>query len=322
MTFASPNLDLPFIAPAQAQKHVTHNEAISKLDVLTQLVVTEFDIDQPPAEPEEGACYHVGQNPVAAWQGAQGQLAFFSGNGWQFLDPQPGWRAWDIATTQLRVFSAETWLPVKASLDDIESLGVNANADTTNRLTVASDASLFNHLGAGHQLKLNKNTVGDTSSLLFQQDFSGHAEIGLVGDNDLSVKVSDNGSDFITAMKIRGSDGMLEAPCFRSGLLTVARDEVAIIPTIGDGGMIALSLVNPGDPQAPHNALLAYDTGGTLLLVTLVSGTGIINHGTDTLDGSNGEVGRTNLAVTSEGIQIENRFSDSGVYSYTFLNTY
>lgn len=35
----TPNLALPFILPAQAQKHVTHNEALQRLDALVQLVV-------------------------------------------------------------------------------------------------------------------------------------------------------------------------------------------------------------------------------------------------------------------------------------------
>ncbi|MBO6548108.1 MAG: hypothetical protein JJ964_00645 [Rhizobiales bacterium] len=31
------NLQLPFIAPSQAQKHVTHNDALLALDALIQL---------------------------------------------------------------------------------------------------------------------------------------------------------------------------------------------------------------------------------------------------------------------------------------------
>ena len=34
-------------------------------------------------------------------------------------------------------------------------VGVNVAADTTNRLAVSSPATLLNHEGAGHQLKLN-----------------------------------------------------------------------------------------------------------------------------------------------------------------------
>ena len=38
----SANLSLPLLMPAQAQKHVTHNEALQVLDALVQLVVQEL----------------------------------------------------------------------------------------------------------------------------------------------------------------------------------------------------------------------------------------------------------------------------------------
>jgi hypothetical protein len=34
---ATPNLTLPYIMPSQAQKHVTHHEAIRALDALVQI---------------------------------------------------------------------------------------------------------------------------------------------------------------------------------------------------------------------------------------------------------------------------------------------
>ncbi|MFN3315094.1 MAG: DUF2793 domain-containing protein, partial [Hyphomonas sp.] len=50
----SPRLNLPFIQQAQAQKHVTHNEAIERLDLLVQLVVEGFGATTPPVDPQEG----------------------------------------------------------------------------------------------------------------------------------------------------------------------------------------------------------------------------------------------------------------------------
>ncbi|MBS2268064.1 DUF2793 domain-containing protein, partial [Salmonella enterica subsp. enterica serovar Typhimurium] len=53
----TPNLQLPYIAPSQAQKHVTHNEAIRALDALVQLCVASRTLKEPPAEPREGNRY-------------------------------------------------------------------------------------------------------------------------------------------------------------------------------------------------------------------------------------------------------------------------
>jgi hypothetical protein len=49
----SPNLGLPYIMAAQAQKHVTHNEAIRSLDVLVQLSVVDRDLNGPPSLPAD-----------------------------------------------------------------------------------------------------------------------------------------------------------------------------------------------------------------------------------------------------------------------------
>ena len=47
----TPNLSLPYLATAQAQKHVTVNEALSQLDGLVQLSVLDRDLASPPGSP-------------------------------------------------------------------------------------------------------------------------------------------------------------------------------------------------------------------------------------------------------------------------------
>ena len=51
------NLSLPYILASQAQKHVTHNEAIRALDCLVQLSVESRVLTSPPASPVEGGRY-------------------------------------------------------------------------------------------------------------------------------------------------------------------------------------------------------------------------------------------------------------------------
>lgn len=92
------------------------------------------------------------------------------------------------------------------------ALGVNATADTTNRLAVASDASLFNHAGSDHRLKINKNAAGNTASLLFQSNWSGRAEFGLAGDDDFRVKVSADGAAWHDALAIDRASGGVVLP--------------------------------------------------------------------------------------------------------------
>ncbi len=321
MSDISPKLNLPLIAPSQALKHVTHNEALLRLDAITQLSVEALGVTTPPNPPVEGACYGLGLAAQGEWAGHDGDIALFFNAGWQFLTPQPGWRAWDISTAQIKVFTAGQWLAIDLSLDNVEGVGINSSYDAVNRLALSSEASLFNHAGAGHQLKINKASAADTASLLFQSAFSGHAEIGLAGTTDLVFKVSDDGSNFTTALSARAQDGLVEVPCLRSGMIVIAANAVASLIPPGPAGMVFISQVNPGLPQVTNSGIFAYDTGSSPDLLTLVAGSGFENLGVTSLSGTTGLADRTSIAVQSGAIQLENRYIASGDYSYTFLNS-
>ena len=59
MSDATTHLLLPYILAAQAQKHVTHNEALRLLDGLVQLSVLDRDLTAPPGSPADGDRYIV-----------------------------------------------------------------------------------------------------------------------------------------------------------------------------------------------------------------------------------------------------------------------
>lgn len=213
------NLDLPYILPAQAQKHVTHNEAIRALDALIQVSLVSASQTEPPAQPQEGDRHVAGAGATGAWQDRDGMLAHFQDGYWSFHPPQPGWLAFDRETERLILFRETGWAPVSetllqalAAIQNLPLLGVNAMADAQNRLAIASPGTLFNHEGTGHRLAINKAAAGDTASLLFQQGFSGRAEIGLAGNDDLSVKVSADGAEFRTAIAIDRTSGRVSLP--------------------------------------------------------------------------------------------------------------
>ena len=91
---ATPRLGLPAIEAAQAQKHVTHNDALVLLDCLTQLTVESRALTAPPVTPAEGDCYIPAAGASGAWSGWDNQLALFSGGGWLRIAPVSGLRAW------------------------------------------------------------------------------------------------------------------------------------------------------------------------------------------------------------------------------------
>jgi hypothetical protein len=138
-------------------------------------------------------------------------LALRMEGAWRFLTPRKGWRLWVEAENLLLVFDGTNWAgsSTPTQLQNLILLGVNAAADATNKLAVSSSSVLFNHVGAGIQFKMNKNAAANTASLLFQDNFSGRAEVGLTGDDNLHFKVSADGSTFFESLIVAGANGVV-----------------------------------------------------------------------------------------------------------------
>lgn len=212
MSDQSPILALPLLQAAQAQKHITHNEALMQLDVVVQLAVASRTLGVPPVSPTAPARYIVAAAATGAWAGQSGKIALWQDGAWQFFAPLAGWRAWIAAEDAVAVFNGTAWKTSAESPMSVPQLGVSATADATNRLSVSAPATLLNHAGAGHQLKLNKAAPTDTASLMFQTGFSARAEMGTTGSDDFAVKVSPNGSSFNTALAVAAGTGEVTLP--------------------------------------------------------------------------------------------------------------
>lgn len=199
----TPNLNLPYIMAAQAQKHVTHNEAIRALDAIVQIAVIDKDLTSPPPSPTDGNRYIIAVGAIGEWAGKDDQIAAWQDGAWMYYSPKKGWLTWIEDEEQIYVWSDSLWKQVGDSdLQNIPLLGINATADTGSRLSLSSPASLFNHEGDGHQININKNTTSDTASFLFQTNWSGRVELGTTGDDDFHVKVSPDGDTWNNALVI------------------------------------------------------------------------------------------------------------------------
>lgn len=101
---------LPMVMPAQAQKHVTVNEAFARLDAVAQLRVISSSLQWPPESSAEGASYLVPSGASGEWQDKAGQIAVWSNGGWIYLEPKVGWRAWDESVAGHTMYDGTGWL--------------------------------------------------------------------------------------------------------------------------------------------------------------------------------------------------------------------
>lgn len=228
MPQTSLTLDLPYIQPAQAQKHVTHNEAIATLDALVQLSVQSRDMATPPVGGTAGDRYLVAAAATGDWAGHDHAIAQLSQNGdWLFFAPRTGWTAYVQDINAQAVFDGTAWVDLSPQIDEIQNahaIGVGTTADAVNRLAIASEASLLTHAGGGHQLKINKAAIGETASLLFQNNWSARAEVGLAGTDALQIKTSDNGGGWNVALQCDPVTGQVQFP---SGASTMQNSVIA-----------------------------------------------------------------------------------------------
>lgn len=309
---ATPRIKLPEIISAQAQKHVTHNDALFILDALVQGAVADRTTTTPPASPEDGDAYVVASPATGVWAGHENDLAVYEAAGWAFHTPLTGWLLYCAADGEHITFDGSDWLSftdalpflssgggtisgdlvvadgspslqldttaisgaqaffrmtgartstsgVVAQIDydnagtgvegtaaqwlidgdgnvnlSVGTLQVNgqdvfhsgnlatgsderrfgkigiggATPDATNPFAFYGENMLFNS-GGSINAKFNKNAAGDDASMTFQSAFSTKALLGLLGDDNFTLKV---GSGFHTAMIADETDGSVTFP--------------------------------------------------------------------------------------------------------------
>ena len=110
MTDISDRLALPLIAPGQAQKEMTHNEALALVDMFVQPVVRAVAPATVPANPMLGQCWIIGTGATGVWAGHDGALACWTSGGWCFVAAFEGMSVWSLADKMTVVRGAANWV--------------------------------------------------------------------------------------------------------------------------------------------------------------------------------------------------------------------
>jgi hypothetical protein len=241
------NLGLPTILGPEPEYYVTHNEALRLIDTLVQLAVLDRDRGDPPASPAEGERWIVAADPTDDWIGHADHVAAWQDGAWQFATPRLGWVAYVVDEGTLVVWNGAAWGDFFATVTAIQNLalfGLGTAADATNPFSAKLNKVLWTAKtvaeGGDGDLRytLNKDTAADVLSLLLQSGFSGRAELGLIGDDNVTLKVSADGSNWTTALTVDKASGGI---AFRA-----AEASVASAATCDIGGATQLKVVITG----------------------------------------------------------------------------
>lgn len=215
------HLGMPFIEGSQAQKHVTHNEALRILDAAVQIGVLDVTLTSPPPTPAEGERHVVASGATGAWAGQADTIATYEDGAWRFLTPKLGWCLWSDADATLFVYDGAGWrdvLSMGTMSDSADLLGINTTASSPNLLAIRSNAMLLKAIevadgGTGDaRLQISKGSSTKVASVVFSDAFSGRAEFGLVGSDAFKLKVSNDGTTFVEALNIDQSSGNVTFP--------------------------------------------------------------------------------------------------------------
>lgn len=114
MSDQSTRLHLPFLQSGQAQKHVTVNESLLRLDALVQLSAVSASISAQPASPADGDIYVLPPGKTGANWGAMANeaLAYYRDGAWEQIMPREGWLAYIEDVDVFLAYSGSAWVNV------------------------------------------------------------------------------------------------------------------------------------------------------------------------------------------------------------------
>jgi Protein of unknown function (DUF2793) len=107
----TPRFAMPLLDAAQAQKHVTVNEALMRADLLSAARVEERGRAAPPIAPADGEMQIVGAAATGDWAGHEDELALYLNGGWVFVAPWGGCAVWVAAERTRLTWDGGAWVP-------------------------------------------------------------------------------------------------------------------------------------------------------------------------------------------------------------------
>ena len=253
----STNLALPYLAEGQAQKHVTLNETIRRLDAIVQLTVESSTTAAEPGAPGDGQRFILpADKSGAAWGAFASQaIAYYRDGSWEQLAPKEGWLAWAKDDDQLLVFDGTAWTEVSSAGATarqqltaprtyyVRTDGSNSNDGLTNTsggafLTIQKAIDAVSALDLGvHDVTIAvaNGTYADPIQL---KSLVGAGQVTISGDaaTPANVLISTGANTCINAANITGRWRLsgLKLQATSGGSTCIAADGTTVTLTIGN----------------------------------------------------------------------------------------
>lgn len=192
------------------------------------------------------------------------------------------------------------------TVDSFSYAGFGTAPDPSNVISAYGSSALFN--GTSFSFTLNKSASGNTASVLFQDGFSARAQIGLLGSDNFSFKVSPNGSTFSTGLILDASTG---APTLGNARTAIADANYTVLPT--DREVAYTSITAPRVVTLP--AANAFPAGHALVILSESGSISTTNSLTINRAGSDTIAGQTSATIVTAYGHI--RLYSDGVSKWT-----
>lgn len=160
---------LPEISVSQANKYITHNEALNRIDALLLCIVQDRSLTTPPSGPTEGTCYIPASPATDDWLGQEYTIAHFYNDSWHFYTPWYGWYVYITNEDRFVYWNNDSWVyPVALALQE-RSYDPNDPPEGTSIIWQANGESTGTGDDGDIMVKITAGGVTKTITLI---DFS------------------------------------------------------------------------------------------------------------------------------------------------------
>ncbi|MGP0058400.1 MAG: hypothetical protein ACLPID_03820 [Beijerinckiaceae bacterium] len=184
------------------------------------------------------------------------------------------------------------WTIVDQATSNLAAVGIGTPADPNNVLSAYGVSALFNSAG-NFNVTVNKGgsagAPSDTASFIFEDGFSGRAQIGLNGSDNFSFKVSPNGSTWTTAITLDATTGAASFANMRTPVADAAYSALVTDRLIAYTALTAARIVTlPAAASYPAGTRLTIvDESGSCSASKTIT---LARAGSDTISGGTSAV--------------------------------